>query len=238
MKFLVYLQNNFMVLLELFLHQVLLTISALHNTCFRYCLVLFVPIGCISYLLESASPVSIVLLLGRFSYQVPLSSPSIFVVIVSATALSYFCHLFTWGNHVLMLSLLLPFCISYFYYPRKSASQIKYSSQVFLTATPLQFLYPYLPHISYFCQVLLSLYYTVAIQATPYSYFYQLLLTTLVSYSYHLLVTGSRCYSLLYKLLLTESATLINQSFQLFFFIFYHIVFSAIPTTIPIRYFY
>ena len=41
-------------------------------------------------MLESASRFSLVLLLGRFSYQVPISGPSFSVVIVSATPLIYF----------------------------------------------------------------------------------------------------------------------------------------------------
>ena len=51
---------------------------------------------------------------------------------------------------------------------------------------------------------------------TPFSYFYQLLLPTPISYCYPLLVTGSRYYPLMHQLLLTVSATFINQSFQLF----------------------
>ena len=66
-----------------------------YNSCFSYFLVLFVSIYCISQLLESATLFSIVFLLGRFYYQVPVSGPSISVAFVLATRLSYVCHLFT-----------------------------------------------------------------------------------------------------------------------------------------------
>ena len=48
--------------------------------------VFFIPIYCISHLLESTTPFSLVLLFGRFSYQLPISGPSFSVAIVSATA--------------------------------------------------------------------------------------------------------------------------------------------------------
>ena len=49
-------------------------------------------------MLESATHFSLVLLLGRFSCQIPISGPSFSVVIVSATSLSYFHddELFLW----------------------------------------------------------------------------------------------------------------------------------------------
>ena len=49
-------------------------------------------------MLESATQFSLVLLLGRFSYQLPISGPSFFVVIVSASPLSYIYddELFLW----------------------------------------------------------------------------------------------------------------------------------------------
>ena len=89
-----------------------------------------------------------------------------------------------------MSSLLSTFGISYFYHLRVSASQIKYSSQVLLSAT--QFLYSksLATPINYYCPC-----YPVTAQATPYS----------------------RCYSLLYQLLFTVPANLINQPFQLLF---------------------
>ena len=74
-----------------------------YNSCFSYCLVLFVPICCISHLLGSATPFSIALLLVRFSCQLPISGSSICVVIVSATRLSYFCHLFAWCHSTMYL---------------------------------------------------------------------------------------------------------------------------------------
>ena len=57
-----------------------------YNSCFSYCLVLFIPIYCINHLLESsryiismleyATHFSLVLLLDMFSYQLPISRSS------------------------------------------------------------------------------------------------------------------------------------------------------------------
>ena len=49
-------------------------------------------------MLESATHFSLLLLLGRFSYQLPISGSSFSVVIVAATSLSYFQddELFLW----------------------------------------------------------------------------------------------------------------------------------------------
>ena len=58
------------------MYHVYLVVSAI-TPFLRYCLVLFVPIYCISPLLESATPFSLVLLLDRFSYQPPISEPSV-----------------------------------------------------------------------------------------------------------------------------------------------------------------
>ena len=70
------------------------------NSSYSHSLVLFVPIYRIDHLLEpwrhdismleSATHFALVLLLGRFSYQLPISGHSFFVVIVSSTPLSYF----------------------------------------------------------------------------------------------------------------------------------------------------
>ena len=103
-----------------------------------------------------------------------------------------------------------------------------------------QFVYSKSLPYSYSYQLLLSPYYTVAVQATPYgtpfNYFYPLLLPTPISYSYKLLVTCNRYYSLLYQLLLAVPANLINQSFQPLFSDtaireHYHILLSAIRIT-------
>ena len=45
---------------------------------------------CINHLLESATPFFLILLLDKFSYQLPISDPSFPVVIISRTPLSYF----------------------------------------------------------------------------------------------------------------------------------------------------
>lgn len=54
-----------------------------------YCLGLVVPISCIDHLIVSATPFSLVFLSGMYFYQLLVSGPSIFLVIVSATPLSY-----------------------------------------------------------------------------------------------------------------------------------------------------
>ena len=77
------------------------TYHIIYNSCFNHCLVLFVPIYCINHLLESATPFSKVLLLGRFSCQLHISGLSISITIVSSPPLSYLCHLFTRGNSIM-----------------------------------------------------------------------------------------------------------------------------------------
>ena len=76
------------------------TYHIIYISSYSYSLVLFVPIYRIDHLLEpwrhdismleSATHFALVLLLGRFSYQLPISGHSFFVVIVSSTPLSYF----------------------------------------------------------------------------------------------------------------------------------------------------
>ena len=83
-----------------------------------------------------------------------------------------------------------------------SASQIKYSFLLFLSAT----------RISCHCLLTTQQLLRLLLTGTPFSYFYQLLLPTPISYSYQLLVTGSRYYPLLYQLLLTVSATAISAT--------------------------
>ena len=95
--------------------------------------------------------------------------------------------------------------------------------------------------ISYSYQVLLFPYNTAAAQTTPYKYSFQHFLpatpSTPVSYFYHLLLTSSRYYSLLYQLFLLTSHfsyyfqvllsdNIITYSYQL------------LASTIPIRCFY
>ena len=70
------------------MHQVLLIISVTTSGSAIACF--FVPIYCINHLLDSATPFSLVILLGSLSYQLPILGPSISVVIVSVTPLSYF----------------------------------------------------------------------------------------------------------------------------------------------------
>ena len=65
------------------MYQVLLIISAIAPVS------TIVPTYSINHLLEFAAPFSLLLLLGRFSYQLPISGPPFTVVIVSATPLSY-----------------------------------------------------------------------------------------------------------------------------------------------------
>ena len=83
-----------------------------------------------------------------FFYQLPISGPSISVVIISATLPStsistpyqlsaspiIYLHEVIW-YHVLVSSLLSPFGISHFYHLQVSASRIKHSSKLFLSAT-------------------------------------------------------------------------------------------------------
>ena len=95
----------------------------------------------------------------------------------------------------------------------------------------------YMPTFSY------SYHLRLFLTATPFNHFYQLLFPPPISYFYQLLVTGSSYYPLLYQLLLTVSATFINQSFQLLFSgtaIRYHYTYSyqLLASTIPFRYFY
>ena len=65
------------------------TYHSRYKSCYSNCLVLFLSIYCIIHS-ESTNPFSLVLLLGRFSYQLPISGPSIYIVILSATPLIYF----------------------------------------------------------------------------------------------------------------------------------------------------
>ena len=110
--------------------------------------------------------------------------------------------------------------ITYGYLLPKQNIRLRYSYQLLfynysislfqittLSATP----------INYYCLLTTPQLLRLLLTGTPFNYFYQLLLPTPISYSYQLLVTGSRCYSLLYQLLLTVPANLINQSFQLLF---------------------
>ena len=75
--------------------------------------------------------------------------------------------------------------------------------------------------INYYCLLTTPQLLRLLLTGTPFNYFYQLLIPTPIGYSYQLLVTGTCCYSLLYQLLLTGPANLINQSFQLLFRYFY-----------------
>ena len=97
-----------------------------------------------------------------------------------------------------MSSLLSPFGISW----RVSASQIKYSSRLFLSAT----------RISYYCLLTTPQLLRLIPIGTHFSYFYQLPFPTPISYSYQLLVTGSCSCPLLYQLLHTVSATVISAT--------------------------
>ena len=90
---------------------------------------------------------------------------------------------------MLVSSLSSPFVISYFYPLPVSASQIKYSSQVFL---------------SFLCNY--------SFQECLSANFSQLCLPNPISYSYQLLVIGSGYYFLLYQLLLKTSH--FNYCFQ------------------------
>ena len=86
---------------------------------------------------------------------------------------------------------------------------MKYSSRVIpisYSSVTIKFLYSNsLPY-----RLLLSA------QTTPFRYSFQLFLSATPSYSYQLLGTGSRYWPFLCEQLVTVSATLINQSFQLF----------------------
>ena len=118
-----------------------------------------------------------------------------------------------------MSSLLSPFGISYFYHLRKSASQTKYSSQVFLTATPLSLLNFPTPNrypISYYYQVLMSPYDTVAAQTTPYRYSFQLFSSSTPSYSCQLLLSATRQLLISYLHQLFLSGTFISSSYLLY----------------------
>ena len=151
---------------------------------------------------------------GRFSYQLHISSPSISV---SATSVSYFyqhsesatMYLYKVSCDLLVSATL----ITYLYLLPK------YSSQVFLLATPLYLLNFSTPNryrISYPYQLLLSPYYTTAAQTRLLleilllAIFYQLLLPIPISYSPQLLLnrqllllhTYSISYTLLQALLL------------------------------------
>ena len=74
------------------------------------------------------------------------------------------------------------------------------------------------------------------------SYSFLHLSATLIRYSYQLLVTGGRCYSLLYQLLLAVSAAFINSHFRYYFQVLLSGNFITYPyelfaSTIPIWYF-
>ena len=181
-----------------------------YNSCFSYCLVLFVPIYRISHLLESGTRFSIVIPLGRFSYHLPMSGPSISVVFVLATPLSYICHLFTLANSTMYLCqvschlLVSATFITYGDLLPKKNTRLSYSYQLLLCSYEISLLL--IATLSGTpIKYLLSPYYTVAAQTTPHSDYYQLLLPSPINYSYHLLVTSSRYYSLLYQLLLLTS---------------------------------
>ena len=74
------------------------------------------------------------------------------------------------------------------------------------------------------------------------SYSFLRLSASLIRYSYQLLVTGGRCYSLLYQLLLAVSAAFINSHFRYYFQVLLSGNFITYPyelfaSTIPIWYF-
>ena len=122
--------------------------------------------------------------------------------------------------HVPVLSLSSPFRFNYFYHLQVSASQIKYSSQVFAVAALLKLLKFSTPNrypitVCLLHRLLLSPYYTVAAQTTLWRYSFQRFVSVTPSFSYQLLfsalVTGIRYYSFFTT---RYCITLINQSFQ------------------------
>ena len=127
-----------------------------------------------------------------------------------------------------------------------SLTGICFSNKILVSGIPISFS-SVTTHFLYFSgysyQLLLSPYYIVAAQATPYSYSFQLLLSVTPSYSYQLPFSATCNRQSL--LLVTVSATLavptnlINQSFQQLFSDtsireHYHVLLSA--TRIPYSY--
>ena len=96
----IFLLLSYSYLYQIFSNASSTTYHISYNSSYSHSLVLFVPIYRIDHLLEpwrhdismleSATHFALVLLLGRFSYQLPISGHSFFVVIVSSTPLSYF----------------------------------------------------------------------------------------------------------------------------------------------------
>ena len=112
------------------------------------------------------------------------------------------------------------FGISYFDHLRVSASQLKCSSQAFLSAAPFKLLNFSTPNrypISYSYQLLLSPYYTAAAQTAPCRYSFQLFLLAAPSYSYQLLLSATLKQIVVTTSLLTVSATpcCIHYSYKL-----------------------
>ena len=188
------------------MHQVLLIISAITSVSVIAQFYMFLFTVSITYQ-------SLLLLSLQYSYQVgfPIRHPykailypqSLHQQLLLVTSISTPYQLLSSPTiylqrqqyHILVSILVSSFGISCFCNLRVSALKIKYSSQIFPSASPLKLL-NFSTHnhytISYSFQLLPSPNYTVATQTTCYRYSFQLILPATPSYSYQLLLSAAR----------------------------------------------
>ena len=169
------------------------------NYCFSYCLFLFVHIYCTNHFLESVTPFSLVFLLGRFFYQLPISGPSFSEVIVS-TPLSYFyqhtASVINQPHHIYFNEVIVPCtCIKsliiFWYQLLLSLKGVCFPHKILVSVIPISYCsvttrFPYSKSLPY---QLLLLAITFSLLHRSFSgYSLQVLLSTIsISYSFPLL---------------------------------------------------